>query len=407
MADRFTVLHFTNTLVRAGVEEHILTLLRGLDRTYFRLLLACTPEVAQRLRTDVPGDVELTEITLDGLRDVRGAWQLARLLRARRPHVLHSHLFQASRSASPIGWMYGVPLIVETPHLREQWRKGWLKGSFAVDRAVGRCIDYFIAVSEAQRRYLVEEKGLRQEKVVVIRNGADLGRFDPAHEAPPEWRARLGIAVGDPVVVVLARLDPQKGHHVLLNALPQVRKEFPRVHVLCVGDGSLREELRQRARDLALEDCVRFIGYQTNPGDWLALADLTVLPSHFEGLPIAAIESLAMEKPMVATEVDGTAEVVLDGKTGLTVPPGQPTRLTEAICRLLRDPDLRQRLGRAGRDWVKQRFSQEEQVRKTGELYLQALGHCVGTVESQRTLPARSGECACSGQGASKGQRAS
>jgi len=406
MTDRFTVLHFTNTLVRAGVEEHVLTLLRGLDRTYFRLHLACTPEVADKLGADLPDDVELTKITLDGLRDVGGAWELVRLLRTRRPHVLHSHLFQASRCASPIGWICGTPVIVETPHLREQWRKGWLKGSYAIDRAVARCVNHFVAVSEAQRRYLVEEKGLRPEKVVVIRNGADLRRFEAARQSPDGWRARLGLEEGDPVVVVLARLDPQKGHHVLLDALPQVCNEFPRLRVFCVGDGTLRQELCQRVRDLALDNCVRFVGYQTQTADWLALADFTVLPSHFEGLPIAAIESLAMEKPMVATAVDGTAEVVLDGKTGLTVPPGQPNRLAEAICRLLRDSDLRRRLGRAGRDWVKQHFSQEEQVRKTGDLYLQALERCAGRVESPRTSPPRGEACASSAKTASDGQRA-
>lgn len=373
------VLHFTNTSVRAGVEEHILTLLRGLDRRHFRLLLACMPEVAEKLRPDLPADVEVVEIRLDGLRDWAGAWQLRRLLRKRRPDVLHSHLFQASRCASPIGLLCRIPLIVETPHVREQWRKGWLKGSFVIDRVVGRCVDYFIAVSEAQRRYLVEEKGLPKEKVIVILNGADLGRFDPGRRAPNGLRASLGVAEGDPVIVVIARLDPQKGHHVLLDALSQVRKEFPRLRVFCVGDGTLREQLRQRARDLALENSVRFVGYQANPADWLALADFTVLPSHFEGLPIAAIESLAMQKPMVATAVDGTAEVVLDGKTGLTVPPGQPTRLAEAIRRLLREPDLRQRLGQAGREWVRQHFSQEEQVRKTGEFYLRALQRGAGT----------------------------
>jgi glycosyltransferase involved in cell wall biosynthesis len=115
-----------------------------------------------------------------------------------------------------------------------------------------------------------------------------------------------------------------------------------------------------------------------------------VLPSYFEGLPIAAIESLAMEKTMVATRVDGIPEVVVDGKTGLTVPPGNPDALAEAICRLLRDPGLRQRLGQAGRNWVKRGFGQEEQVRQTGKLYLRALGRCVSPADQFLPLPARS-----------------
>ena len=404
---RVSVAHFTAANVRAGVEEHILTLLRGLDRRYFRLHLVCRPEVAGKLQPDLPDDVEVEPLDLGRFSAAGTAGRLARVLRDRHIDLLHSHQFRASLLASPMGWLCRVPVIVETPHLREAWRKGWLKGSFILDRMVGHCIDYYIAVSEANARYLVDEKRLPSRKVVVIHNGIDLGRFSPAHNAPVGMARGLGFADDDPVLVVLARLDPQKGHSTLLKALPSVRREFPKLRVVCVGEGALRSMIEQQTRESGLQESVRFVGYQSNPADWLALADFTVLPSHFEGLPIAAIESLAMGKAMVATSVDGTPEVVVDGKTGLTVPPGDPAALAEAICRLLCDPELRQRLGRAGWDWVKQRFSQEEQVRKTGELYLRALGRSGDTVESRPPLPARSGLGACSAMVVSEDQRAS
>lgn len=366
------VLFFANTRVRAGVEEHILTLLRGLDRRYFRLLLACMPEVAEKLRPDLPVDVELVEIRLDGLRDWRGAWQLLRLLQKWRPDVLHSHLFQASRYASPIGWLCRVPVIVETPHLREQWRKGWLKGSFVIDRAVGRCIDYFIAVSEAQRRYLVEEKGLPTEKIVVIRSAANLAAYDPDRPAPEGLKLSLGFAESDPILLVAGRLEAQKGHRVLIEAMPAVRAQFPRVRLVCLSDGSLRGELERQVRQLGLEDSVRFMGRQPNVGDWLALADVTVLPSFFEGLPLTAIESLAAGKAMVATAVDGTPEVIVDGKTGLTVRPGDPPALAQAICRLLADRALRREMGQTGRKFVLEHFSDQKLLRDTTDLYLRA-----------------------------------
>jgi glycosyltransferase involved in cell wall biosynthesis len=404
---RASVAHFTAAEVRAGVEEHILTLLRGLERRYFRLFLMCRPEVARKLGADVPRDVEVEPLDLGRLGPVVAAGRLARFLSDRHIDLLHSHQFSASLLASPIGTLCRVPVIVETPHLREAWRKGWLKGSFVLDRLVGHCVDYYIAVSEANARYLVDEKGLPSRKVVVIHNGIDLSRFDPNHMAPLAMRTDMGFADDDPVLVVLARLEPQKGHLNLLEALPIVLREFPRVRLVCVGEGAQRSEIEQQARASGLQESVRFVGYQSNPADWLALAAFTVLPSHFEGLPIAAIESLAMGKTMVATRVDGTPEVVVDGKTGLTVPPGKPAALAEAICRLLGDPDLRQRLGQAGRDWARLGFSQEEQVRKTGELYLHALGYRAETVESQKTLPPTGEACTCTGQAASDSQRAS
>jgi glycosyltransferase involved in cell wall biosynthesis len=369
---RILVQYFSNESVRGGAEEHILTLLRGLDRTLFRLQLVCPPELTERMGSDVPEDVEVVRVSLRKPSQVAAAARLASVIRASRVDILHAHLFHSSLFASPIAKLCGVPLVVETPHVREQWRRGW-KSHYLVDRLAGRCVDYFIAVSEANARYLVTEKGLPERKVVVIHNGSDLTRFRPDHPRPQALRETLGFAADDMLVVVLGRLEPQKGHRVLLDALPAVQREFPRVRLICVGEGSLRGELESRARAVNLDASVRFVGYQANVPDWLALADLTVLPSFYEGLPLAAIESLAAGRPVVATAVDGTPEVVVDGRTGLTVPAGNPDRLAHAICRLLRDPDLRERLGRAGRQWVQDEFSQKRQIHKTQQFYLHAL----------------------------------
>ncbi len=367
-----SVLYFSNTLARGGAEEHILTLLRGLDRSRFRAHLVCTPEVADRVRRDVPADVDLIQLRLRKPGDVGAALSLVYILRRRRIDVLHSHLFYSSLFASPIGKLCRVPLVVETPHVREQWRQG-LKSHYVVDRLAGRFVDQYIAVSEANRRYLIEEKGLPPQKVVVIHNGSDLRRFSPQHRGPAGQRQSLGFKNDDPILVVIGRLEPQKGHRVLLEALPAIRQQFPDVRVVCVGEGALRGDLERQADESGLGDSVRFVGQQSNVQDWLALADVTVLPSFYEGLPLAAIESLAIGRPMVASAVDGTPEIVVDGQTGLTVPPGDPVQLARAISRLLGDPALREKLVAAGRDWVLERFGEERQVQRTEALYQLAL----------------------------------
>jgi glycosyltransferase involved in cell wall biosynthesis len=371
-----SVLYFTNTDARGGAEEHMLTLLHGLDRAHFRFHLVCPPEIADMLSPDLPPDVELLPLCLRKPSQFRNAIRLYRIIRERRVDILHSHLFYSSLFASPVGWLCRVSVILETPHLSERWRRSWFTSRFVVDRFVGRSVDHYIAVSEANARYLSEEKGLPSKKIVVIHNGCDLANFAPSHRPPAGLKASLGFQEDDPVLVVTARLEPQKGHRVLLRSLQNVRREFPRVRLVCLGEGCLHNELETQASSLGLEDSVRFLGYQSNVVDWVALADFTVLPSFWEGLPLVAIESLAAGRPVVATAVDGTSEVVIDGKTGLTVPPNDPERLAAAICRLLREPGLRERMGEAGRKWVIDHFSQERQVRETQELYLNAWEQC-------------------------------
>jgi glycosyltransferase involved in cell wall biosynthesis len=143
---------------------------------------------------------------------------------------------------------------------------------------------------------------------------------------------------------------------------------------VCLGDGGLRQELEQQSQQLGLQSNVRFIGFQNNVADWLALSDFTVLPSFYEGLPLVAVESLAAGRAMVATAVDGTPEVVLNGRTGITVPAGDSGALSAALCSMLRSPALQRRMAEQGRAYVLERFSQERQVRETGEFYLEVLG---------------------------------
>jgi glycosyltransferase involved in cell wall biosynthesis len=377
-AERIRIAFFTNAVSRGGAEEHILTLLRGLDRERFQLFLICGPEIAEQLRFEMPVDVGVLTLRLSSPRHLLGALRLSRFLKRHRIQVLHSHLFYSSLFASPVGWISRIPVILETPHLREFWRHGWLKGNFFIDRFISRFVDVYIAVSEANGVYLRETKKLPAYKIRVVQNGVDLHRFRPSYRSKIEPWSSLGFDKSDSILLVPARLEPQKGHCVLLEALPHVLREFPNTRVVFAGDGSLRRQLEEQAYRLSLAQCVRFIGQQPNLEDWLALCSFTVLPSFYEGLPLVAVESLAAGRPMVATAVDGTPEVVVDGKTGLTVAPGDPSRLAEAICQMLRDSAMRKEMAIAGRRWVLKKFTQERQVRDTQDIYIQTFEHRIG-----------------------------
>jgi len=367
-----SLVEFSIAPVRGGVEEHVLTLLRGLDKSLFRLTYVCPAELIEKLAGDVPPEVEMVPLRLESPLDVAGSRRLATILRRVKADIFHAHMFQASFAGTPTAWACGVAVVFETPHVREQWRTGWLKSHYYIDRLSSRLVDRYIAVSEANARYLVEVKGLPPCKVVVIPNGCDLAKFNPDSPASRELKQRLGFDGADPVLLVGARLEPQKGHSVLIKALPLVLEQFPNSKLVCAGDGSLRCELEAMMRENGLEHAIRFVGYQSDMAEWLALADVVVLPSFFEGMPLIAIEALAAARPVVATAADGTVEVVIDGETGLTAEPGDSRGLATAISRLLREPPLGRRLAAAGRARVLARFSMARQVQSTQDLYIGA-----------------------------------
>src|SRR5260370_25486564 len=153
--------------VRAGAEEHILQLLHGLDRNVFRLYFACHPQLAELIEGDLPPDVELFKLTLDHLSDFAGAIQLAKIVRKQGIQILHSHMTRASVFASPIGWLGGAPLIVDTAHVREVWRSG-RRSRYAVDRFSAPFVHSTISVSNAVARCLIKQKGIPSGSITVI-----------------------------------------------------------------------------------------------------------------------------------------------------------------------------------------------------------------------------------------------
>ena len=364
------LLYFLNSPgVPGGVEEHVAELALRLPEERFAVTVVC-PSSSQAFFTSLAGSGRrVVALDLYRPRHFVAMRRLVELLRAEAVDIVHSHQFTATMYAAPLARLAGVPTVVETPHLREAWRRGWLKRSYLIDRLVYTTVDHFVAVSRANQRHLTEQKGCRSERIAQIHNGRDLKAFSPDSDARARTRTSLGVAAQKVLIVHVGRLTEQKGHRHLLDAYAIVRDQVPGARMVFVGEGDLRRELERLVYERGWAADVLFAGYQSAVRDFLAAADIVVLPSLFEGLPLVAVEAGAMGRPMVATDVDGTPEVVLDGITGLLVPPGRPERLARAIIELAVDPGRRQRMGAAARDFVVEHFGIEHHVAQHAALY--------------------------------------
>jgi len=357
------LIYFTDSDSFGGAEQVMLNTLSQLDRRCWQPMLVHYPaaglaallEGARRL------DLRVRALPRLGWPAARVV-QFARLLRAERPAIVHAHM------SWPLACRYellgaitaGVPAIIATEHLFSDvpWRRSRL-----IQRLICTRVDRYIAVSEHLARQLRERLRFPARKVSVIHNGIPLERF--RRDADTGQRARLTGSSERPLIITVARLAEQKGQRFLLAAL----QSLPNACVVLVGDGPDRAQLERQARDLGLHDRVVFLGQRADVAELLACCDLAVLPSLFEGLPLAALEAMAAGKPVVATNIGGTSEAIEHGVTGLLVPPGDPIALATAIRAVLGDPALAQRLAAAAQARVAQCFSVEAMTKHVTNLY--------------------------------------
>lgn len=248
----------------------------------------------------------------------------------------------------------------------KRWAYRWLY------RLLSRRVDGFVAVSSEVADAVRRLYRTPRSKVVCIPNGVMLAGY-PASVDRAAIRHSLGVADGAPLVTMVAKLMPQKGHAVLLAALPRLLADFPNLRVLLVGAGPLHDELLATIRRYAANDVVLLAGDRPDVPELLAASDLFVLPSLWEGLSMALLEAMASRLPVVASRVSGTSEVIEHGQSGLLVPPGNASALADAIARPLRDASLAQRLGEGARLRVEACYGSRAQAEQHVLLYRSVL----------------------------------
>jgi glycosyltransferase involved in cell wall biosynthesis len=272
---------------------------------------------------------------------------------------------------------------VITEHTEASWQTWWTR---RVSRWAHGRSSHTIAVSTPIRRRLIEKDRVPPDRVSLIPNAVI-----PAPDDPPNLSGTLPDGwLEEPLVGVVARLQPEKGVATFLKAAALVSKASPGARFLVVGDGPLREELRDLVGRLGVEDRVRFLGYRTEARALIRLLDVLVVPSLTEGSPLIVLEAMAAGVPVVASAVGGVPDQARHGEEGLLVPPGDPEALAGAMDELLRDPRRARRLGAAGRRRTENGFSHETLVRRIEGVYRAVLEGKTPSDASELEVPSAS-----------------
>jgi L-malate glycosyltransferase len=369
------ILKVVPTLMCGGTENQFMTLTRRIDRSRFDLEFAClrrwgpfVDEIAERR-------IPLSEYKVTTFRSVAAIRQQARLARhivRRRIQIVHAYNFYGNVFAVPPARLV-APVVIASirdcaPYLTPMQKR--------VQRYVCQFADCVLVNAEAVKTWLIDE-GYDASKIVVIRNGVELTRF--RDRADRELvRRDLRVPDGIPLVAIVSRLARLKGLEQVIEAAVILKAADRDARFLIVGETApsqraYLDELMRLADRHGVADRVVFTGLRSDVPALLSAADVSVMPSLNEALSNVLLESMAAGAPTVATRVGGTPEALIDGATGLLVPPGEAQPLAAAICRLLDDRPLAAHLGSAARRFIEDHFSVERMVSATEQLYLDLL----------------------------------
>jgi|GEM_PF-343022 sugar transferase (PEP-CTERM/EpsH1 system associated) len=303
--------------------------------------------------------------------DVSLVFKVAKLMRRYRCKIAVTILFYADIIGSLAAWLARVPVCI-------MWSAGTIgKGSKNDGRRhrlsyklVRHLVKYVISVSRKTAQFLVKERSIPANKIKILHYGVDINNFAPMSEHErKKKRAELGYTDQHFLVAEIGRLTEQKGHIYLIRAAVSLVRKHPNLRFLIIGDGPLRESLKEEVRRQGLETFFNFLGARKDIRELLNAIDLMVLPSLWEGLPNIILEAMACGTPIVATAVDGTPEAVVDGETGILIPPRDPDALARAIDHLIGNRELLKKMGRNARMRAIEEFSIGKQIERFNALF--------------------------------------
>jgi glycosyltransferase involved in cell wall biosynthesis len=357
------ILHIDEQRGWRGGEQQAGYLIAGLVRRGHRVLIAGRSGGAF-LKADhgVPGIIRL-KAPFFGEGDPVTAIRLARAIRRYQVDIIHAHTSHAHSAACLARRLAGRGKVVVSRRVDFPVRLG------IFNRRKYACPDRYIVISNKIADVLLAA-GIREEKIEVVHSAIDPARFD----VPPLPRSALGVPEHAPLLGNVAALAAHKDQATLIKAMPMVLRELPELRLLIAGEGAMRGALEAQIKDLGLERSVTLLGFRRDIPGLMRALDAFVLSSREEGLGTSVLDAMACGLPVVATAAGGIPEMVVHERTGLLAPVGDAEGLAREIVRIFRDRALAERLGRAGRALVRERFTVDRMVEGNLRVYEALLG---------------------------------
>jgi len=374
--ERVNILYLITDLDIGGAEKALVRTVIGLDKRMYNPTVCCLRgrgPVAEEIES---AGVPVAPLNMSGKFDLAAVFRLFRLLWKEEISIVHSYLYHANILGRIVGRVARVPIIISSERSvilsEEVVNKNTLEMGSRLRRLMNglsmRLSDRVVTVSELVRETLIAASKIDPKRLVTIHSGVNLEGYQIDGDITAKKKG-LGLETSAAVIGAIGRLDRVKGVEYLLRAAAKVIFKTPDAAFLIVGDGSQREALEQLARSLGISHRMVFTGQRDDVPELLSTMDVLVLPSLYEGLPNAVLEAMAAGKPVIATRVGGTPEVVEDKVTGLLVPPRDPEALAEAIIALIQDRERAEAMGQVGRARVEEYFSVERMIAETETLY--------------------------------------
>ncbi|MCM8764175.1 MAG: glycosyltransferase [Candidatus Omnitrophica bacterium] len=347
----------TGTLDVGGTEKQLLLLCRYINRKKFQVVVISLR--GGRMKEEFQKENILVRVIGKRFRfDVIALFKLIMILLRERPDILHTLMFTSNTWGRVAGILTGTDVIIASERSIDLWKK---KHHFFIDRLLGFFTDKIVCNSVSVQNRYKKNLGSVSRKIIVIRNGIELHKFNLCNGKKKERKEKI--------VFTASRLSPEKGVQFLIEAARIILKQDKGIKFLIAGEGHFESNLVEMVKEYGIKDNVIFLGYRNDIPQLISESDVVVLPSLWEGMPNILLEAMAMKKPVIATDVGGSSEIVKNGQTGLIVRPGSAADLAEKIMLLFSDKMLAEKIAENGYELARMDFGISSMVSSYETLY--------------------------------------